>query len=385
MARPYLLKPTYSQKLGWKLNIPASISASGKRERKYFEHHHEALAEAEKIRTVRRDYGSSFNMLPANRHNEAVECWKLLDGFYGGEAPWGSLRRIVIAEVNRRKAQAKSITLSALFDDYLAKLKKTGRSENYLKQFKWLRGYMDMWTDTKVSDITPGNIKFSLQKLPSGNFNSNLRLLRAVLSHGVRGSWLKSNPALSIDFLHRPRVEVQCLPPTVVEKMFRHAQANEPELLVSFVTGFWSGLRSADIDRLQFKSIVLDDPHPHVMIPAAITKSREPRTVPLSENAIAWWQWFFTHVRQPQPEERLMHGWTPNRLRAAQSRAIGADAKWVFNAKRHCFASYWLALHPNNLNELVLQLGHTTPAMARRHYLGAATYTDAQAYFAIRP
>ena len=34
-----------------------------------------------------------------------------------------------------------------------------------------------------------------------------------------------------------------------------------------------------------------------------------------------------------------------------------------------------------NLNELVLLLGHTTPAMARRHYLGAATYADAQAYF----
>ena len=79
-----------------------------------------------------------------------------------------------------------------------------------------------------------------------------------------------------------------------------------------------------------------------------------------------------------------MQGWTPNKLRAAQNRAIGPDAKWVHNCKRHCFASYWLALH-RNLNELVLLLGHTTSAMARRHYLGAATYTDAQAYFSIRP
>jgi integrase len=143
-------------------------------------------------------------------------------------------------------------------------------------------------------------------------------------------------------------------------------------------------LRSAEIDRLQFKSVVLDDPQPQVFVPAAITKSKEPRTVLLSENAIAWLQWFFTNVRQPQPEERLIQGWTPNKLRAAQNRAIGLDAKWVHNCKRHCFASYWLALH-RNLNELVLLLGHTTPAMARRHYLGAATYTDAQANFGIRP
>ena len=48
------------------------------------------------------------------------------------------------------------------------------------------------------------------------------------------------------------------------------------------------------------------------------------------------------------------------------------------------FASYWLALH-RNLNELVLLLGHTTPTMARRHYLGAATHADAVSYFEILP
>ena len=127
-------KPTFDRKLGkWRLNVPGTISASGRRERSYFEHHHEALAEANKIRKVRRDYGSSFNMLPANRHNEAVECWKLLDKLYGREAPWGSLRRIVIAEVNKRKAREKSITFAALLDSYVEKLKRTGRSENYLK------------------------------------------------------------------------------------------------------------------------------------------------------------------------------------------------------------------------------------------------------------
>jgi integrase len=241
-----------------------------------------------------------------------------------------------------------------------------------------------IWRDTKVSDITPDNIKFSFSKLPAGNFNSNLRLLRAVLNFGLKQGFLKTNAALSLDFIHLEKQEVTCLHPTIVEKMLRHAQQNEPELLISLIVGFWAGLRSAEIDRLQFKSVVLDDPQPHVFVPAAITKSKEPRTVPLSENAIAWLQWFFTNVRQPQPEERLMQGWTPNKLRAAQNRAIGLDAKWVHNCKRHCFASYWLALH-RNLNELVLLLGHTTPAMARRHYLGAATYTDAQANFGIRP
>ena len=246
----------------------------------------------------------------------------------------------------------------------LAVLKTTSSSSNGSE------GIYDFWLETKVSDLTPGNIKFSFSKLPSGNFNSNLRLLRAVLSHGIHGSWLKSNPALSIDFIHRPRVEVQCLHPTVVEKMFRHVQENEPELLPSLLP-FWTGLRESELDWLQWKSINLIDPQKHVMVPAAITKTKEPRTVPLSENAVAWLEWFFANVRQPDPNERVMEPWTPNRYRAARTRCyqavVASDAKWVHNAKRHCFASYWLALH-RNLNELVLLLGHTSPAMARRHF-----------------
>ena len=104
---------------------------------------------------------------------------------------------------------------------------------------------MDTFADTKVSDITPGNIGYCLKKLRSGNFNSNVRLLRAVFSWGVKHSWLKSNPALSVDMIHREKQEVQCLHPTVVEKMFRHVQENEPELLPSLLP-FWTGLRESE-------------------------------------------------------------------------------------------------------------------------------------------
>jgi integrase len=149
-----------------------------------------------------------------------------------------------------------------------------------------------------------------------------------------------------------------------------------------FAIGFFCGLRESELWRMQWKSVNLTDPQKHVFAPASVTKTKEPRTVPLSDNAIAWLEWFFANARQPDPDERLTERWTPNRLRAARKRV--AAGKWVHNAKRHCFASYWLALH-RNLQELVLLLGHTTPEMARRHYVGAATYTDAQAYFGIHP
>ena len=128
MAKPFLLKPTFDRKHNkWRLNLPAVISPSGKRERHLFEKHHEALAEANRLRQTLHDFGKSLGELP---------------------------QAIPMAE-----------------------------------------GYLDFWLETKVSEITPGNIKFSLQKLPSGNFNSNVRLLRAVMNHGVKHSWPKNNPA----------------------------------------------------------------------------------------------------------------------------------------------------------------------------------------------
>jgi len=381
MSKPYKLQPHFDKKRNrWHLNLPAKISPSGRRERHYFQHHHEALAEANKLRQVFHDFGRSIKMLPANRLIESIECWDMLDTLSSPLiANTGALKRIIAAEVRKQQARQQSITLAALFDDYLSKLQRTHRAESYMKQFKWLRGYMDTFADTKVSDITPGNIAYSFRNLPSGNFNSNLRLLRAVLNHGMKNGWLKSkNPALSLDFVHRPRVEVQCLPPTEVERMFRDA---DPELIPSLILGFFCGLREAEIWRIKLNCINLDDPHKHVMVPASITKTQEPRTVPLSENAVAWLEWYFANVRRADPDERVMERWTPSRLRAARKRVAG---HWVQNAKRHCFASYWLALH-RNLNELVLLLGHTTPAMAKRHYLGAATHSDAQAYFQIVP
>jgi hypothetical protein len=154
MAKPYLLKPTFDKKHNkWRLNLPAAISPSGKRERHLFEKHHEALAEANKIRTTFHDFGRSIKMLPANRLVEAIECWEKLDEVSGREAPSGSLRNIVLREIKVRKERAKSISLNGLFDAYLAKLKRNARSEHYVKAFKWLRNMFKEFLEAKVSDL----------------------------------------------------------------------------------------------------------------------------------------------------------------------------------------------------------------------------------------
>jgi site-specific recombinase XerD len=393
MSKPYLLKPVFDKKRSkWRLNIPGKISPSGHRVRHYFKQHHEALAEANKIRQVFHDYGRSIKIPPANRLIESIECWDLLDGVApGGSANIGSLRKIVLREVKAIKDREKSITLAALLDDYVNKLKLKQRAEHYIKQFGWLRGHMDFWLEEKVSDLTPGNIRMSLGKQPSGAFNSDLRLLRAVLTHGVKNSWLKTNPALSVDFIHRPRVEVKCLSHLIVERMFRHAQEHAKELIPPYVVGFMCGLRESEIWKIHYSDIRISDSEKHVIVPASISKVKRKRIIPLSGNAVEWMRWYIAHTRGgivPQADERLMSRWNRHALKVSRQAnyeaAAGEGMKWQQNCKRRAFASHYVAA-TQDLNKLALAMGHSTTELTFEHYIGAVTHEDGLAYFDIRP
>ena len=392
MSKPYLLQPHLDKKRNaWRLNIPGTISPSGKRERRLFKHHHEALAEANKYRKVIRDFGSSMKMLPADRLLQSIACWDLLDELAGGpgSAKIESLKRIVSAEFRKQKARDKSITLAALLDDYISKLKLKQRSDGYIKQFSWLRGIMDFWLETKVSDLTPGNIRMSLQKLPSGYFNSNLGNLRAVLNYGVKGSWLRTNPAMSVDIIHRPKVEVKCLPHQIVEKMFRHAQEHIKELIPPYVVGFFCGVRESELRKLHYSDIRISDSEKFVIVPASISKVKRKRIIPLSDNAVEWMQWYFKASGiTPNGDERLMGKWTRNALkmsrRANYEAAAGQGAKWQQNCKRRAFASHFIAAN-RNMTDLGLAMGHSTTELTFEHYVGAVSHEDGLAYFEIRP
>jgi hypothetical protein len=143
LAKPDLLKPTFDAKHNkWRLNLPAQISPSGKRERHLFEKHSEALAEANRLRQTFQDFGRSMKMLPANRLIERSNAFDLLDKAAASDkAAFGALRNIVLREIKAQKERAKSCSLNSLFDQYLTKLKRHGRTEHYMKALKWCRGY----------------------------------------------------------------------------------------------------------------------------------------------------------------------------------------------------------------------------------------------------
>jgi integrase len=299
------------------------------------------------------------------------------------------LQRVVLREAKAIQEREKSVTLAALIDDYIQKLHRSHRSQNYLKQFGNLKRHMDFWLETKVSEITPGNIKFSLGKFPSGQFNSDLRLLRAVCSHGLKNSWLKPpNPASQVDFVHRPKVEVMSLDHLTVERMFRHAQEHDLELVAPYTIGFFCGLRESELWKLSYSEIRMAEKH--VIVPAEFSKTKRKRLVPLSENAIEWLQWYFERRGGGicEPETRLLHAFGPYKFRMHQlanfKAAAGQGLPWQQNCKRRAFASHFIAAF-ESLDRLALAMGHSSTEMSFEHYIGAVSHEAGLAYFQIRP
>src|SRR5512133_2746906 len=73
-------KPTSKPDYPWVVNLPASLSSTGKRERKYFESEKVAEAFCKQQRMRLENYGKASTYLPAGKIEEAAAAFERLHG-----------------------------------------------------------------------------------------------------------------------------------------------------------------------------------------------------------------------------------------------------------------------------------------------------------------
>ncbi|MBE7496865.1 MAG: site-specific integrase [Verrucomicrobiaceae bacterium] len=147
------------------------------------------------------------------------------------------------------------------------------------------------------------------------------------------------------------------------------------EIVPALAIGFFAGLRTAEIERLDWREIDLR--RGFIEITAEKAKSSQRRLVEITANLRAWLE---PHAQRSGPV-RLTEMRHKDRFDLARK---AAGIAWPANACRHSFASYHLALH-QDAAKTALQLGHTNTAVLFQHYREIATPEDAKAFFAITP
>ena len=139
-------------------------------------------------------------------------------------------------------------------------------------------------------------------------------------------------------------------------------------------SGLFCGLRSAELERLEWSDIHFDENL--VEVPSLKSKTASRRFVAIRPNLALWLEPYRgRHGRICPPG--LYERFCEDRQRA------GINV-WPPNAMRHSFASYSLAAF-HDVKELALEMGHSRSEVTFRHYRELVRPAEAERFWRIAP
>jgi len=213
--------------------------------------------------------------------------------------------------------------------------------------------------------------------LDSGKFGAqNLASFRTMIhtffQFAVARGYAVDNPATALERVKVKHGGTQIYTPQEIAKLLAAAKT---DFLPSLAIGAFAGLRSAEIERLEWSDVDLAGGHITIGADKAKTASR--RVVPISDNLAAWL------APCAGQEGNVWKGAHDDFYDAQQDAADHAGIKWKQNALRHSYASYRLA-KTQNAAQVALECGNS-PQIVFRHYRELVKPADALAWFSVLP
>jgi integrase len=248
------------------------------------------------------------------------------------------------------------------------------KSDERQKQFRIvLDRFAESLTD-EAHTVTPGVISGYLAKLPLserskknhrdviGSFNRWL-ILKGYLPKGM--DWLENVQKYS----GRKLAPIAIYTPDELVKLLQAAGDMTPFIAI----GAFAGLRHAEISRLDWSEIDLDDGF--IEVKAIKSKTGERRLVPIHDNLKKWL------LPYHQKGGKVIAYVNINKQLAKVARRAGI--KWKHNALRHSYISYRVA-ECADIPRVADEAGNS-PQMIRQHYLRRVKPALATQWFSILP
>jgi integrase len=164
-----------------------------------------------------------------------------------------------------------------------------------------------------------------------------------------------------------------------VQKLLDAAVEHRPEMIAPLALGFFAGIRTAEIRRLDWdRHIRLAKGQ--IQITGDIAKKRSVRNVDITPNLMQWLA--LAPVQSGPVAPQTEYGWR-NALETVREKA--EVARWPHNVMRHSFGSYHLEQF-GDPTRTALQMGHRGgDDLLFDHYRQLTTAEDAEKFFAIAP
>lgn len=306
-----------------------------------------------------------------------------------------------VVEAARYSAKKNPIWLpKKLVPDVVAEMieaKTTdGMSKYYISDLKWrlgrfaekFPGAMSLVTTAEIGDFLrglKGQAEEGKKALPvTGRSRNNFRraigtLVNFAVSRGylVKGTVEIENVAQA----REENGEIEIFRPEEIAAVLEIA---DKRLIPFLAIGAFAGLRHAELQRLDWSEVRMDDGFIEVKANKAKTASR--RLVPIQENLVRWLKphrkasgHVCEYVNTSNQIDKLA-AVVDKKLKEKDSTAAFA---WKRNAMRHSYISYRVA-DTQNVAQVALEAGNS-PQMIFRHYRELVRPEAAKAWFAVLP
>ena len=265
---------------------------------------------------------------------------------------------------------------------------KRGASARYLQDLRFrLSRFADAFRKD-TCNVTTAEIQAWLdgQKLAPQSYQNFRRVLHALFEFAVARGYAADNPVAVVESVKVNGGDVEIFTPAEIARLLAAAS---PESLPCIALGAFAGLRSAEVERLEWSDVDLTGRH--IIVGASKSKTASRRVVPVADNLAAWL------APYAERQGNVWQGRHEDFYRAQQATAAATEVKpdpekgvkgekavkWKANALRHSYASYRFA-QTGDAGRVAGELGNSA-AVVHRHYRELVKPADADKWFSVKP
>ena len=344
---------------------------AGRSRRSFFEKRQQADSFATFKNAELRQNGIEHAEFPASWRVMAHEAMEALQ-------PFGkNIRDAAAHYLAYLKATARSCSAEQLVEEMVKAKKADGLSKRHVDDLESRLSFFAAKFDGKpVAAISVAELDDWLRELPVAPSTRNHYRSVTIQAYNfaIKRGYAVENPAAATAKVKQTDGNIGILSVTQTARLL---EASDRELLPYIAIGLFAGLRSSEIDRLDWSNINFESGLIKVEAMKGTRKNtRRRRFVRIQENLHEWLQ----------PYRKLKGNVAPQgnfRELFDAAREAAGITEWPSNGLRHSFGSYHLA-HFNDVNALALEMGNS-PEMIFNHYRELVTPKDAERYWSLKP
>jgi integrase len=285
-------------------------------------------------------------------------------------------------------------TVCEVVEEMIATKRQAGRGVVHLKDMESRLGRFGDAFQMNIEQVTGPMIERYLASLDvAGRTKQNhLRLITSLFKFAIRRKYLSKDALDELQAVEKPEeepAEIEIFSPNELREILATAR---PEVKAWLAIAAFAGLRTAEIQRLDWSEINLTERH--IEVPALKSKTASRRLAPITDNLLAWLTPPAKTTGRVTEFENMAKQicWLVedvNHARRTRAEEGGQDAQdfgkfeWKRNGLRHSFISYRLAAI-KNAAQVALEAGNS-PTMIFKHYRQLVTDAEATKWFSILP